>query len=162
MPLPAELQESARDLRGEVGKLTPVSFAYGEWSLPTDSGTLIPMSTNAENLGRCVKERRANLELTQLEVWMAGGPSNTTLTTIENGLLASLTRTTARKLDAALQWAPGSARAAWEGREPVPALEGIDHKGVGWLRDQIGAADLDPDLRRHLLDVIEDEGRRSG
>lgn len=120
------------------------------------------MSTNAENLGRCVKERRAELELTQLEVWMAGGPSNTTLTNIENGLLASLTRTTARKLDVALRWAPGSAKAAWEGREPTPALEGIDHKGVGWLRDQIGAADLEPNLRRQLLDVIDDEGRRSG
>lgn len=68
------------------------------------------MSSNAQRFGEYVKARRLELDLNQLEVSAAGGPSNSMLTTIENGRLGELTRATARKLDKGLQWEPGSAR----------------------------------------------------
>ena len=78
------------------------------------------MSTNADRLAERVRARRAQLDMSQLDVWQAGGPSNTTLTEIENGRLENLTRTTARRLDQGLEWEPGSARRVWEGGEPSP------------------------------------------
>jgi hypothetical protein len=77
------------------------------------------MSSSGERLGRYVKDRRLRLDRNQMEVWQAGGPSNTTLSDIENGRLKTLTRVTARKLDAGLNWGAGSARAVWDGGEPV-------------------------------------------
>lgn len=132
------------------------------WTLPTNLGRLQDMSSNAKRLGDAVRARRAELDLTQLEVWQAGGPSNTTLTKIENYEIETLTRTTARRLDAGLMWAPGSARAIWDkGATPEPANEqGLGHKDIEWMRDQIGQADLGDDLRRRLLRVLDD-GRGS-
>lgn len=81
------------------------------------------MSTNAEHLARRVLARRHELDMSQLDVWQAGGPSNTTLTKIENGEMEALARTTARKLDTGLRWEPGSARRVFEGGEPTPLRE---------------------------------------
>ncbi len=78
------------------------------------------MSSNSERLGKAVLKRRNDLDLSQLDVHAGGGPSNTSLTKIENGLLETLTRVTARKLDAGLQWEQGSAKAVWNGGEPTP------------------------------------------
>lgn len=99
------------------------------------------MSTEspAERLGRFVRERRAELDLTQLEVAGQGGPSNSKLTEIENSRLASLQRQTARKLDAGLKWEPGSARRTWNGGEPTPLVH----------------PDVDADQRRELLALVE-------
>lgn len=117
------------------------------------------MPANAENLKRWVLARRAELDMNQMEVWMAGGPSNTTLTKIENGLLETLTRTTARKLDAALKWEPGSARRAWEGGTPNRILQpGLTGRESATLRDIIGLADdIDDATRKRLLDVLDGE-----
>lgn len=95
------------------------------------------MSSNAARLAAAVRARREELELSQLDVWQGGGPSNTTLTEIENGRTASLTRTTARKLDAALQWEPGSAKAVWSGGQPAP----------------VGATQIPPDVLEDLAKV---------
>lgn len=78
----------------------------------------------ASQLAFHVKWRRGNLGLNQLEVWQAGGPSNTTLTEIENGRLETLTNSTAKKLDKGLQWEPGSAMAAWRDGTRPTALAG--------------------------------------
>lgn len=120
------------------------------------------MSTNAENLARHVKARRLELDLNQIEVWQAGGPSNTTLTEIENGRLTNLTRTTARKLDAALRWEAGSARRVWEGGEPTTVLgPGISSKDSAWLRQQIfGAEGVPQETREELLGILEERERR--
>lgn len=83
------------------------------------------MSSNAQRLADAVLARRDELAKSQLEVWQAGGPSNTTLTTIENGLTENLTNATAKKLDRGLEWTPGSARAVWLGGEPT-RLEDTD------------------------------------
>ncbi len=115
------------------------------------------MSTNAQRLGRYVLARRLELDLNQLDVHAAGGPSNSTLTEIENGRLDALTRATARKLDKGLRWEAGSARAVWDGGEPVAVgTHGYKPKQLQQLRDLIGAADVDAALRNRLLEVIDD------
>ena len=115
------------------------------------------MSTKAKRLADAVKARRAELDLTQYEVWQAGGPSNTTLTKVENGELESLTRTTARKLDSGLMWAPGSAKALYEhGEKPIPAnAQGLGRRDIAWVREQIGVAEVDDDVRERLLRAID-------
>lgn len=119
------------------------------------------MSSNADRLAAAVRTRRDELDLSQLEVWQSGGPSNSTLTEIENGRIETLTRTTARKLDAALKWAAGSAKAVWEGTgEAVPAVEGLDTTDARWLAGLIEKADLADDTRRRLLAELEEDERR--
>lgn len=136
--------------------MTTASFACAGWSLPTKGGRVAYMSTReAKRLGDYVKARRLELDLNQLEVWHAGGPSNTTQTAIENGHLESLQRSTARKIDAGLQWAKGSARAVWEGGEPTPLVPGLSSKDSRWLRERILEADLGPTEREALLRVID-------
>lgn len=122
------------------------------------------MSSNAENLARHVKARRDQLDLSQLDVWQAGGPSNTTLTKIENAQLETLTRTTAKRLDVGLQWDAGSARRAWEGGEPTPILRpGLSPKDSAWLRQQIFGADGVPrETRDALLGLLEEQERQWG
>lgn len=71
--------------------------------------------------GKAVLERREQLGLSQIDVWNKRGPSNTTLTVIENGRMADLTPATAKKLDNGLDWTPGSALRLWrEGTPPTP------------------------------------------
>lgn len=112
------------------------------------------MSTNAKRLARAVLARRTELDLSQLDVWQAGGPSNTTLTEIENGRTETLTRTTARRLDVGLQWEVGSAKRVWEGGEPTPVVPGTSSKDSAWLRRQIEDADIDDGQREALLRVL--------
>lgn len=117
------------------------------------------MSSEGERLGQYVFDRRTFLDLTQLEVWQAGGPSNTTLSGIEKGELETLTRATARKLDKGLQWEPGGARAVWRGEEPKPLIEGVKPQRSARLRRAIEALDMDEATRAKVLAVIEDEDR---
>jgi len=111
----------------------------------------------ARRLAEAVLKRRADLDLTQLDVWQAGGPSNTTLTKIENAEIDSLARVTARRLDKGLQWAPGSARAVFEkGEEPAPAVEGLGLEDARWFAEQIAAAD--EETRRRIADILRERG----
>lgn len=123
------------------------------------------MSSNAERLAAVVLARREELALTQLEVAAAGGPSNTTLTMIENGLTANLTNATAKKLDRGLQWAPGSARAVWFGGDPTP----LDTDGQLPLEVEMELLKLTPAIAERVRAALlrdqqqqRDEGRRSG
>lgn len=123
------------------------------------------MSTNAQRFGQIVLARRLELDLNQLEVHDAGGPSNSTLTHIEKGRLEDLTRATARKLDKGLRWHPGSARATWDGGDPIALDSGRPTYSEGELaalRHYIGEADVDDSLRRRLLEVIESERGAAG
>lgn len=123
------------------------------------------MSSNpAERLRDAVLARRNELELSQLDIWQAGGPSNTKQTEIENARTTNLTRTTARKLDAALRWEEGSAKRVWEGRgEPTPVLEDLSSRNSQLvrehLREQIAAAGLNSDMTAALLEVLDEEVR---
>lgn len=122
------------------------------------------MSTTspAERLKAAVIARRRELgEISQMEVWQAGGPSNTTLTTIENGRLQSLSRTTAKKLDKGLCWEAGSARRVWDGSgTPTPLLPGVtSSRESEILRQAIGRARLDAATKERLLAVLDQEAR---
>jgi hypothetical protein len=123
--------------------------------LPRGLGKLAHMSTEGVRLGQYVLARRRELDATQMEIWQAGGPSNTTLTKIENGLLDSLQRKTARALDAGLQWEPGSAKRTWEGGEPTPLIPGVHPENSATLRHFILEADLDAGTREALLRVLD-------
>jgi hypothetical protein len=115
------------------------------------------MSTEAaRRLGAAVLARRQELEMSQIEIHLNGGPSNTKLTEIENGRLDPLTNQMARKLDLGLDWERGSARRVWNGGDPVPLLQGMPRKSSAVLRRQILEADLEPDKREALLRVLED------
>lgn len=73
-----------------------------------------------QRLADAVRARRDALDLTQLDVHGRGGPSNSTLTSIENGAASSVSPATLRKLDAGLGWERGSARRVYlEGGDPV-------------------------------------------
>ena len=109
------------------------------------------MSSNAKRLAAAVKARREELDLSQLDVWQQGGPSNTTLTKIESGQLESLARVTARKLDAGLRWQEGSARNVWAGGEAVPLGDEDD-----W-RAAIDALNLSPENYAHIVATIEQD-----
>jgi len=121
------------------------------------------MSTNAKRLADAVRNRREELDLNQMEVWQAGGPSNTVLTRIENGKADTpLARGTYKKLDAGLRWAPGSAKGVHlQGEPPMPMPRGMTRGGARMLRQQIVDSDIDPALRERLLGILDDdEGRR--
>lgn len=123
------------------------------------------MSTNARRFGEIVLARRLELDMNQLDVYADGGPSNSTLTNIENGRLEDLSRSTARKLDKGLHWEPGSARSVWDGGYPIPLGKGQrphEEDVLAELRSYIGAAEVDDALRRRLLEVIEDERGAAG
>ncbi len=77
------------------------------------------MANDVERLGRYVADRRKDLGLSQIDVWHKGGPSNSTLTGIENGTAKSVSTSTLRKLDTALNWTPGSARSVLSGQEII-------------------------------------------
>lgn len=121
------------------------------------------MSTKGKRLGDGVLKRRAELDLTQLDVWQAGGPSNTTLTKIEKGEADTLPRTTARKLDEGLRWVKGSAKALFDhGTEPLPLpddIQGLARADVRRLAEAIRAAAIDESTRDELLQVLD---RREG
>lgn len=112
------------------------------------------MSTNAERFAEIVKQRRLELDYNQLELWAAGGPSNTTLTKIENAEMADLNRNTAKKLDAGLRWTKGSAKATWEGGDPTPIGDDVDSKDAEYLRRAIEEANIDAEMRRALLAAL--------
>ena len=121
------------------------------------------MTDDIARLGRFVLERRRELDLTQLDVAAMGGPSNTTLTGIESGTRASLSGATLRKLDAAMRWFPGSARAVLQGGEPqsLEALSEFVAAPGARLKPEVTNADL---LRamHEMTDAIREmnEGNR--
>lgn len=120
------------------------------------------MSSNAERLAAAVRARRKELDLTQLEVHAAGGPSNSTQTAVENAQVDVLSRTTAKRLDKGLQWAEGSARAVWDGAgDAVPAAAGLSGDDTRWLAEIIEKANLSAETRtRMLAELKQDQSRR--
>lgn len=76
-------------------------------------------------LAEVVLARRQELRLSQREVLERGGPSNATMTQIENGMARNPSEATLRKLDHALMWEPGSARRVLDGVDPIPLPAGV-------------------------------------
>lgn len=95
------------------------------------------MSSKLKRLGRYVLARRESLGLTQGQVAERGGPSDTTLTKIENGTGPLPSKVTLKRLDKALEWEPGGAHQILEGGEPGIARP-VTSRDVG----------IDPELNR--------------
>jgi len=81
------------------------------------------MSANPKRLGQYVLARRTELGLSQSEVADAGGPSDTTLSKLENEGVDVVSNQTLKKLDAPLRWRAGSARAVLYGAEPAEIVD---------------------------------------
>lgn len=86
------------------------------------------MFGDVARLGLAVRDRRARLGLSQTDLWRSGGPSNSTLTNIENGRQVPVSSFTLRKLDEALKWGTGCAYSLLHGDEgpvsvPMPGAE---------------------------------------
>lgn len=75
------------------------------------------MIGDVARLGLAVRDRRTRLGLSQAGLWKTGGPSNSTLTNIENGRAVPVSAITLRKLDTALRWRTGSAYTLLYGEE---------------------------------------------
>lgn len=125
----------------------------------------------AQRLAWWVKHRREDeLDLTQLDVAAKGGPSNSTLTKIEGGNMTSLSRKTARTLDAGLDWQPGSARRLYNGEgEPLP----LEQAGTPTAPRQpstydriwqmvTDADDMAPDEKARVLRALEGGSAEGG
>lgn len=123
------------------------------------------MSTNDgqahQRLAHAVLSRRTELGFSQIDVWRRGGPSNTTLTNIENGRQERLSNTTARRLDKGLMWMPGSAMGIWTKAEPPEPIKtvGGDPQDAGGAKEahvnapggRVEAGITNEDLLREIL-----------
>jgi len=74
-----------------------------------------------EKLGQQVRDRRAELGLTQAEVAERGGPSVETLRALENNRSKRLSPRVRRALERVLQWETGSIDAVLDGGAPTLA-----------------------------------------
>lgn len=96
-----------------AGRVTRVSFAKADLGLPKISAMILVMANwkpdQVRRLGDAVRARRDEMGLSQMDVWKAGGPSNSTLTDIENARATKVEYRTLRKLDEALGWERGTA-----------------------------------------------------
>lgn len=75
-------------------------------------------------LAAAVKKRREELGRNQLAVWEHDGPSNSTMTSIENGAKLFITWHTLEALDRGLDWRPGNAVRIVSGNAP------LDHASI--------------------------------
>lgn len=72
----------------------------------------------ATRLGRLIRERRKQLNLTQADIQAAGGPSTATLRLIEGGKHTDFRPSTSQPLEKVLHWHPGSIAAILKGGGP--------------------------------------------
>lgn len=100
-------------------------MSQGSDRLPDADGTArVPDRVDWIHLGLLIRERRAELGLTQREVHSFGGPSPATLYQLEAGRPGSYRPHILRRLERALGWGPGSVRRALAGQLPVLDSDG--------------------------------------
>lgn len=111
-----------------------MSFAKHLLGLPNIYGIVANVANWSEGarrrLAEAVKARRAELGLSQLHVYEAGGPSNSTMTAIENATKTDISWSTLRKLDIGLQWPQDCALNLISGKAldqsvSAPSLDGV-------------------------------------
>lgn len=103
-------------------EITRVLLAAWQECLPNFPYTLSVMEQDIKRLGSYVEARRKNLGLSQADLAARGGPSDTTVSKIEMGRTRRILPKTARELDLALEWLPGSAESVMSGGEPGDAI----------------------------------------
>lgn len=102
--------------------------------------------------GAIVRQRREDLGLQQEEMRDRGGPSSTTMSGLERGVIPDPSRSTLRKLDAGLRWVAGSAKTTLDGGDPKPLPPDAESLVVPSSR-------RDEDPREDIPDMIEFAGR---
>lgn len=112
-------------------------------------------ASNRVRFGRIVRERRLKLGLTQDDVFVAGGPSDTTQTRVERGGGPEPSVSTLNKFDAALRWEPGSAARTWRGGHPTPVPDPISVHGASPAAFALGPMEVPVSLEEltKLLDI---------
>jgi len=105
----------------------------------------MPQEPDLHNLAEHVLARRRAKDLTQMDVWKLGGPSNSTLTAIEAARGPAPSRSTLRKLDRGMNWSPGSARRVLLGGNPATE-DDIRDMGQGLAKLIPSDPALDPGL----------------
>lgn len=116
---------------------------------------------DSQRLADVVCHRRLALGLTLNDAAALAGMSHVTWTRIESG--RSVKRQTLAKLDAPLQWTPGSARRTFaggepsplEGEVPTPELRDEDERGIWGLRLPAPTRLALIDLKRRHDDIAE-------
>lgn len=138
---------------GDKGSYQPLRLGSRAESHLEAIGTIIgnstivaAMETLPGRLGDYVLSRRRGLGLTRDQVRAAGGPSDTRLASIEEGLGPAPTPSTLQKLDAALQWTPGSAAAIQRGGTPTELASGREPATLIGVSQVAVAADELADL----------------
>lgn len=81
---------------------------------------MIETPDKLQRLAEAVRQRRGYLGLAQGDLAEVGGPSIVTVGQIERCAIQQPQTGTLKKIDTALQWAPGSAARILAGGEPVP------------------------------------------
>jgi transcriptional regulator with XRE-family HTH domain len=90
------------------------------WSMSRSSDEHVSSDPGAwDHLGRLIRERRAELGLTQREIHSVGGPSPATLYQLESGHRGSYRPHILRRLERALGWDAGSVRRVLAGGMPL-------------------------------------------
>lgn len=97
------------------------------------------MSADTERLGQAILARRDHLALNQQEVAAAGGPSDTTLSKLENGAVDNVSNATLKKLDLGLQWVSGSARRVLYAHADPVGLEDVKSVSPSDETDEVPA-----------------------
>ena len=127
------------------------------------------MDDRIARLGAAVKQRRGDMGYTQQDVTRDGGPSDTTQTGIELGTATGVSAATLRKLDTALRWAPGSAKAVMDGGEPTVLDEPAEQITVGnridslaYLTAQITQLSADINTLARKDPALHDIAERAG
>lgn len=77
-----------------------------------------PTAADRQKLGKAVADRRAELGRPQEDLATHGGPSARTIRSIEQATLSSYTPAMLAKLDAGLDWKPGTAQRHLAGAQP--------------------------------------------
>lgn len=83
-----------------------------------------PSAAGRRRLATAIKERRAELDLSQQDIAASGGPSVATQFQLESAAEKSYSDTTVKRLERALQWTPGSVLAIIAGRDPEVLANG--------------------------------------
>jgi hypothetical protein len=91
--------------------------------LPVPHHGQVATHSDWPRLAAFVRDRRADLGLTQEDVRSAGGPATATMRLIEGGLQDRYLPAILARLEDALRWRRGSVRAVLAGGDPVPLEE---------------------------------------
>jgi transcriptional regulator with XRE-family HTH domain len=111
-----------------------------EIDLPTGP----PVVVDTRHLGRCIRERRNQLQLTQEQMAARAGLNPVTVSLLENGKQGPPRDGTVVRLEEALDWEPGAIAHILAGGDPS-----------GYVNDPPTATEISVDLARSILTAVK-------